>query len=1209
MDAPRRDALKLQLQAQVKNLAAELRPRLMTGGDASHKARALHRDEAVSEDFDTWTDLLSRRIAVLWVLKTLYVRVLEDQGLLRPIRLRDDTSEISFQQLAPNLGQTAFLRWVFRDLAVVLPELFSPLPAEVLTPSDVASRRLIELWRKTDPDTGELLFSFTGETFDSRLMGDLYQDLDPIVKKRFALLQTPDFVLDFILDLTLTPAIQEFKADVVRVLDPACGSGHFLLAAFRRLVAATSKQHPDWDAETTVKHALKRVVGVDINDYACALSRTRLVMAALEMMGTHELGAARELHPQVFWADGLQQAEDVTQAGIETVVSNTATLSRPEVYRALAPILKEGFHAVVGNPPYITEKDKKRREYHKEKIKKHGRRYASAFRKYSLGCPFTERMFSLCVPNGYVGEITADSFMKREFGAALIEKVFPKHTLTRVVSTSGAYIPGHGTPTVILFGRKTPSGFDPVRVVMGKRGEPGKPADPSQGQVWQSILKGYDIPGYEDEFVSVADVDRQTMHVHPWSIGGGGASELKKSLEIDGNCILGVVDSIGIGTIVGDDDIFIVGERDSIRRKLNHALMYRPLLMGDSVRDWSSWPTGLVTVGSYNEDFHLVSIEKNKIFEKCLWDYREHLGSRAVFSGGTYKDIGRPWYAWHQVTSSRYETPVSIVYGEVATHNHFVLDRGGNIFKQTAPVIKLKSSATEEDHLILLAQLNSSTACFWLKQVCQPKGGDKAGDGARVTGESWEERYAFNSSNVEEFPLVSTADLGLLAFGKALDALGAERVRDCAESVVGAHAASGREALRRELDAWRARDEARLLRMVWLQEELDWLCYHLYGLDTGEDLRGVEGAETLTPGLRPFEIKLAQDEAERTGDEDDEQPTQWFKRHGWEPCEKSECLEEDERRVVEGRMERTAACRELELLEQPIYKRRWYKPEHDKQEKEALQDFFEDRMELWAKGQDATWTSADMARGLALDTAAAAAAAVLKGEGEPDLDALVEARLKKCSVPNNKHHVFTGDGLVKRAAWEETWRQQFLEDEGKPASPQVPPKYDKSDYRKGEYWDLRGKLDVPKERFVMFTEIPHGLSEDERQAVRYGWAGWGARERAKVLLDLDDQLMSASVERELRHGVLYGAWFLAPWIAWEDKEFAEEVRVIVRGEVGEAGVTDEMLARWAEQHPWPPAKKASKGKDSQEKASHPQESLLPGEEPKKRRGRPPKVRS
>ena len=65
---------------------------------------------------------------------------------------------------------------------------------------------------------------------------------------------------------------------------------------------------------------------------------------------------------------------------------------------------------------------------------------------------------------------------------------------------------------------------------------------------------------------------------------------------------------------------------------------------------------------------------------------------------------------------------LSIAFAFVATHNHFVLDRGGKVFKQSAPIIKLPADATEEDHLGLLGMLNSSTACFWMKQVFMQRG-------------------------------------------------------------------------------------------------------------------------------------------------------------------------------------------------------------------------------------------------------------------------------------------------------------------------------------------------------------------------------------------------------------------------------------------------------------------------------------------------------
>ena len=112
------------------------------------------------------------------------------------------------------------------------------------------------------------------------------------------------------------------------------------------------------------------------------------------------------------------------------------------------------YHAVVGNPPYITVKDRQENE-------KYRKAYASCSGKYALSVPFAERIFQLAIRGaqdgvvaGYSGQITANSFMKREFGKKLIEEFFQKIDLTHVIDTSGAYIPGHGTPTVILFGRR-----------------------------------------------------------------------------------------------------------------------------------------------------------------------------------------------------------------------------------------------------------------------------------------------------------------------------------------------------------------------------------------------------------------------------------------------------------------------------------------------------------------------------------------------------------------------------------------------------------------------------------------------------------------------------------------------------------------------------------------------------------------------------------
>src|SRR5690606_244490 len=95
---------------------------------------------------------------------------------------------------------------------------------------------------------------------------------------------------------------------------------------------------------------------------------------------------------------------------------------------------------------------------------------------------------------GYVGMITANSFMKREFGTKLVREFLPRWDLTHVIDTSGAYIPGHGTPTVILLARNRPPVGPTVRAALGIRGEPSPPADPATGLVWSAIVDQIDQP-------------------------------------------------------------------------------------------------------------------------------------------------------------------------------------------------------------------------------------------------------------------------------------------------------------------------------------------------------------------------------------------------------------------------------------------------------------------------------------------------------------------------------------------------------------------------------------------------------------------------------------------------------------------------------------------------------------------------------------------
>lgn len=118
---------------------------------------------------------------------------------------------------------------------------------------------------------------------------------------------------------------------------------------------------------------------------------------------------------------------------------------------------------------------------------------------------------------GWVGQITSNAFMKREFGKPLVESPIRRIDLSMIVDTSGAYIPGHGTPTAILIGRHRDPDNGYVHAVLGKCGEPDRPAPGSHGLVWDAIVSNPAHPGHEDDWISVELIDRDVLKSHPWA--------------------------------------------------------------------------------------------------------------------------------------------------------------------------------------------------------------------------------------------------------------------------------------------------------------------------------------------------------------------------------------------------------------------------------------------------------------------------------------------------------------------------------------------------------------------------------------------------------------------------------------------------------------------------------------------------------------------
>ncbi|MDQ3341790.1 MAG: BREX-2 system adenine-specific DNA-methyltransferase PglX, partial [Myxococcota bacterium] len=363
--------------------------------------------QRTADSFAGWTEALATQVAAAWLLSCVFVRTLEDRGLLKQARLAGPGAEDSqrqFFQLAPSLTERDYLLTVFRELAhhPAAAALFDAEHSLVwkLSPSAEVAKELLALFRA--PTAAAPAFRF-GQ-LSTRFLGDLYQDLSEDVRKRYALLQTPDFVEEYILDRTLEPAITRFGLDDTTLIDPTCGSGHFLLGAFDRLFEHRLRAQPGLDPRVAAVQALDCVFGADINPYAVAIARFRLTLSFLEKAGYAKLADAPALPLHLVVADSLRINPQHPQQELWQHAGASASEWLGDVFafddeKAAKDVLGRTYAAVVANPPYITPKDRALRSAYASM-------YATCFMNYALSAPFCERVFQLARARGYTGQIT-----------------------------------------------------------------------------------------------------------------------------------------------------------------------------------------------------------------------------------------------------------------------------------------------------------------------------------------------------------------------------------------------------------------------------------------------------------------------------------------------------------------------------------------------------------------------------------------------------------------------------------------------------------------------------------------------------------------------------------------------------------------------------------------------------------------------------------
>lgn len=339
-------------------------------------------DETLIQDLRTVRDsLIANGLPVEYahslIGRSIFVRYLEDRKILQPEYFSaiaesnlqwkaylDDTSFEDDGQVS-NVHSN-FVRFLSnKELAYAL---FDKLSIEFngdMFPSDTTEKsvvseahlRLLQGFLRGDvgPQRRLFFFAYKFDIIPIELISSIYEEFYNTQEGKTANQgshYTPSVLVEFLLSQVLTP---ELLAEAPRVLDPACGSGIFLVETFKRIVRyqIASSRSEGIDRSQLLSILREQIIGIDINPAAIRVAAFSLYLAFLHYQDPPDIRQHPRLPNLIYDSVQTKQSErfDILVAANSFDVE--ATVFDVDVRNCLSSGTAD---VVVGNPPWGSPK-------------------------------------------------------------------------------------------------------------------------------------------------------------------------------------------------------------------------------------------------------------------------------------------------------------------------------------------------------------------------------------------------------------------------------------------------------------------------------------------------------------------------------------------------------------------------------------------------------------------------------------------------------------------------------------------------------------------------------------------------------------------------------------------------------------------------------------------------------------------------------------
>jgi len=673
----------------------------------------------------------------------------------------------------------------------------------------------------------------------------------PEVKKAGGVYYTPTYIVDYIVKQTVGQLVEgktPRQIGKLWILDPACGSGSFLLGAYQYLLDyhrqwyedhdpakhAKGKQpalslskgpalyqgpRGDWRLTTAEKKRilLNNIYGVDIDRQAVEVTKLSLLLKVLEGENQETLGQQLAL-----WRErALPDLGDNIKCGNSLIGPDyfeAQLMPDEEEMRRVNPfdwkagfpevMAAGGFDCVIGNPPYLRIQGLQ--EYYGDQIDYFIKRYQSAVKRFDLYLLFAEKGFSLLAKGGRLGFISPHKFLNSDFGSGLREFFIDNSALKSFVSFGNNLVFSQAsTYTGILLLRKDKSSsFTYCKF-------PDMPISELPAR----------LAALTEEDFAIYDLRNSTKK--PWVLTNRDAQLVLKKLSHQSHTLGDIAEEILVGVQSGIDSVHVLrasGEssRDIVRvfsERANATIdievgLVKPFLRGEDVHRYAEPQYSYYCIYPYQ----LVN-GKTKILEESELRDRYPLGYAYLKKYRTelakirarQKTNPKYWYSCHRSRNMAVFETDRIITPEISLGCNMTLSPDG-IYHNTKVYSLLPSPTRPEQRNYWLGLLNSKILWWFLSNT-----------GYVLRGGY----FTFKTNYLKPFPIRT------INFDDPEDVARHDKVVGLVERMLELHKKLAAATIPADKELYQRQIEA-------TDRQIDGLVYELYGL-TEEEIGVVEG--------------------------------------------------------------------------------------------------------------------------------------------------------------------------------------------------------------------------------------------------------------------------------------------------------------------------------------------------------------------------------